>query len=129
VNPGQNDNRWISVLLDGTKSNRSAIGARITVRFTDSGIKRTVYMDVNSGGSFGASPLRREIGIGRAKQIDELIVNWPTSGIVQVFKNLAPDEFIKIKEDKNEIVKMNLRNIHFKDYAGNLKLIDCAPVK
>jgi tetratricopeptide (TPR) repeat protein len=129
VNPGQNNNNWISVLLEGTKSNRSAIGARITVRFTDSGIKRIVYMDVNSGGSFGANPLRKEIGIGRAKQIDELIINWPTSGIIQVFKNLAPDEFIKIKEGKNEFVKMNLRNTHFKDYTGISKQIDCAPVK
>ena len=129
VNPGQNNNRWIAVQLEGTKSNRSAIGARIAVHFTDSGIKRTVYMDVNSGGSFGANPLRKEIGIGRAKQVDELVVTWPTSGIVQTFKNLAPDEFIKIKEGKNEIVKMNLRNIHLMDYAGNSKFIDCLPVK
>ena len=129
VNPGQNDNRWIAVQLEGTKSNRSAIGAHIAVHFTDSGIKRTVYMDVNSGGSFGANPLRKEIGIGRAKQVDELVITWPTSGIVQTFKNLAPDEFLKIREGKNEIVKMNLRNIHLLDYAGNSKFIDCLPVK
>ncbi|HEY4965976.1 MAG TPA: CRTAC1 family protein [Puia sp.] len=129
INPGQNDNRWISVLLEGTKSNRSAIGARIALRFTDSGIQRTVFMDVNSGGSFGANPLRREIGIGRAKQVDELKIVWPGSGTIQVFKNLAPDEFIKITEGKNEIVKMNLRITHFKDMTGNSKMIDCAPVK
>ena len=34
VNPGQNSNSWISVQLEGTISNRSAIGARIAVRFT-----------------------------------------------------------------------------------------------
>ena len=129
VNPGQNNNAWISVLLEGTKSNRSAIGARIAVRFTDNGIQRTVFMDVNSGGSFGANPLRREIGIGSARQVDELTITWPGSGTVQHFKNLAPDEFIKITEGKNEIVKMNLKSIHFSDVTGNSKLIDCAPVK
>ncbi len=129
VNPGQNDNRWISVLLEGTQSNRSAIGARITVRFTDSGVQRTVYTDVNSGGSFGANPLRREIGIGRANKVDELTIRWPGSGMVQTFKNLAADEFIKIKEGKDGIVKMNIKSIHFKDYAGNSKMIDCGPVK
>jgi hypothetical protein len=51
VNPGQNKNNRISILLEGNKSNRSAIGAHISVSFNDSGIKRTVYMDVNSDGS------------------------------------------------------------------------------
>ncbi|HLA58179.1 MAG TPA: CRTAC1 family protein, partial [Puia sp.] len=79
VNPGQNQNKWIGVLLEGVKSNRSAIGAHITVSFTEVGKKRTVYMDVNSGGSFGANPLRKEIGLGKAEIIDELIIKWPTS--------------------------------------------------
>jgi hypothetical protein len=96
---------------------------------TDSGVRRTVYTDVNSGGSFGANPLRREIGIGRAKQVDELKITWPGTATVQVFKNLPPDEFIKIKEGDNEIVKMNLKKIHFKYYTGNGKMIDCGPVK
>ena len=129
VNPGQNNNGFISLLLEGTKSNRSAIGARIAVAFTDSGVRRTVYTNVNSGGSFGANPLRREIGIGRAKQVDELKITWPGTATVQVFKNLPPDEFLKIKEGDNEIVKMNLKKIHFKYYTGNGKMIDCGPVK
>ena len=44
-------------------------------------------MDVNSGGSFGANPLRKEIGIGRATVIDELIIKWPATGTIQIFKN------------------------------------------
>ncbi len=129
VNPGQNQNNWISVLLEGTKSNRSAIGAHIAVAFTENGKRRTVYMDVNSGGSFGANPLRKEIGIGEAKIIDELIIKWPTSGIVQVFKNITPDQFIKITEGNNQIEKMNLRVLKYKSSPGIQNMISCAPVK
>ena len=59
VNPGQNQNHWISVLLEGSKSNRSAIGAHIIVTFTEEGTKRSVYMDVNSGGSLVLNLLRK----------------------------------------------------------------------
>jgi hypothetical protein len=114
VNPGQSNNHWISLLLEGTKSNRSAIGARIAVSFEEDGMKRTVYRDVNSGGSFGSSPLRREIGIGKAKMIDELTIKWPATGITQVFKNIPADQFLKIKEGNDRIEKMNLRKLQFK---------------
>jgi hypothetical protein len=122
VNPGQNQNNWISVLLEGVKSNRSAIGAHIIVSFTENGKKRNVYMDVNSGGSFGANPLRKEIGIGSAKLIDELTIKWPTTGIIQVFKNLTPDQFIKIREGDNNIEKMNLKVLTFKPQQGSMKM-------
>jgi hypothetical protein len=128
INPGQNKNKWISVLLEGTKSNRSAIGAHIAVTFTDSGLKRTVYMDVNSGGSFGANPLRKEIGIGRAEKIDELIIKWPTSGIVQVFKNIAPNQFLKIKEGDNQPEKMNLKVLKFKEKSEKMGAVSCGPI-
>jgi FG-GAP-like repeat/ASPIC and UnbV len=129
VNPGQNHNNWISVLLEGTKSNRSAIGAHIAVTFTEDNKKRTVYTDVNSGGSFGSNPLRKEIGIGEAKNIEELIIKWPTSGIVQVFKNIVPDQFIKITEGNNQIEKMNLKTFQYKASQRILNMINCAPVK
>ncbi len=129
INPGQNQNHWISVLLQGVKSNRSAIGAHIAVSFTENGSKRTVYMDVNSGGSFGANPFRKEIGIGKATHIDELIVKWPTSGIVQVFKNLEPNQFITIKEGNNEIAKNDLKRLTFKPSQNYMQMIPCGPVK
>ena len=132
VNPGQNQNKWISVLLEGSKSNRSAIGAHIAVEFTEDGKKRTVYMDVNSGGSFGANPLRKEIGIGKAEIIDELIIKWPTSGIVQVFKHVEPNQFIKIREGENKMEKMDLKVLQFKANTGNMgdmKMISCVPSK
>src|SRR5450432_2845468 len=129
VNPGQENNNWVSILLEGEKSNRSAIGAHIAVSFTEGGKKRTVYRDVNSGGSFGASPFRKEIGIGKATLIDELIIKWPTSGTVQVFKNIKPCQFIKIKEDSDQVERMDLKILNFDDRNTTRNMIDCAPVK
>jgi hypothetical protein len=131
INPGQNDNNWISILLEGTKSNRSAIGAHIAISFMEDSAKRTVYMDVNSGGSFGSNPLRKEIGIGKAKMIDELIVKWPTTGIVQVFKNIQPCQFLKIKEGNEQIERMNLKRLTFKHQSTKMNMqmsmVSCVP--
>ncbi len=113
LNPGQNNNNWISIQLEGTHSNRSAIGAHITIRFTENGVTRTVYKDVNSGGSFGASPFRQEIGIGSAPMVDELSIQWPSGGKTQVFKNVSPRQFIKIREGVDRIEVMNLKKLQF----------------
>jgi hypothetical protein len=69
LNPGQNNNHWIDILLQGTVSNRAAIGTRIKVSFKDSGLLRSVYRDVNSGGSFGSNPLSQHIGLGRLRPL------------------------------------------------------------
>ena len=56
-NPGHG-NDWLGVKLVGVKSNRAAIGARITVTVEDRRRRtRVVHRQVGSGGSFGASPL------------------------------------------------------------------------
>ncbi|HTI91957.1 MAG TPA: CRTAC1 family protein [Puia sp.] len=126
INPGQNNNNWISVLLEGTKSNRSAIGAHVILNFREGGKSRTVYTDINCGSSFGGNPLRKEIGIGKATIIDEMTIKWPTSGTVQVFKNVQPRQFLKITEGKDELVKMSLQRLDFKSPMGGA-MISCAP--
>jgi hypothetical protein len=127
VNPGQNDNNWISVQLRGVQSNRSAIGAHLAVTFTEEGRQRTVYKDVNSGGSFGCSPLRQEIGIGKAQGIDELIVKWPTTGKVQVFKHLQPRQFLRSTEGAAHVDTMNLKRLTWKSGSEMMKMIGCTP--
>jgi hypothetical protein len=113
LNPGQNTNRWISLQLEGTDTNRSAIGTRIKISFKENGIQRVVYREVNSGGSFGSSALRREIGIGQATIIDEIAITWSKTRKTQVFKNIKPNQFIKIEEGSSTITKVNISKTIF----------------
>lgn len=113
VNPGQNNNNWISLKLEGVKANKSAVGSRITLTFTENGVKRMVYKDVNSGGSFGSSPLRQEIGIGQAKVIDDIEIRWAGSGTVQHFRNVAPRQFLHITEGDNKPEPIQLKRLTF----------------
>ncbi|MEO3407262.1 CRTAC1 family protein [Mucilaginibacter sp. CAU 1740] len=97
LNPG-NDNNWVSLKLEGVKANKAAIGSSIKLTFTENGTKRSVYKTVSSGGSFGSSPLRQEIGIGKAQKIDDIEIKWAGSGTIQHFKNILPCQFLSITE-------------------------------
>ena len=92
-NPGF-DNNSITIRLIGRRSNRSAIGARIRLVIG----KRSIYRHVNSGGSFGANPLRQTIGIGDAKSVDRIEVYWPRTGKTQTFENVAIGGCVEIDE-------------------------------
>ena len=113
LNPGQNTNKWLSLQLEGTRTNRSAIGTRLKVSFKENGKNRVIYREVNSGGSFGSSALKREIGIGQATLIDEIEITWAGTQKKQIFKNIKPNQFIKIKEANNTITNIRLNKINF----------------
>lgn len=106
-NPGFG-NHWITIKLVGTRSNRSAIGARIRVNIVENGIPRSIYRHVNSGGSFGANPLRQTIGLGKAARIETLEVFWPTTGLTQQFTDLPADQIIQIVEGETSHSTVNL---------------------
>jgi len=114
VNPGQSNNNFISLKLEGVDDNKAAIGSRIKVSFTENGVKRSVYKTVNSGGSFGSSPLRQEIGIGQAKKIEEIEITWAGSNTVQRLKNIGVNQFLHITEGNNEPEVIKLAKLTFK---------------
>jgi hypothetical protein len=92
-------NKWIDVKLVGVKTNRAAIGARIKLDLkSKSGERRTIYRNVTSGGSFGASPLEQHIGLGEATRIESMEIWWPTSGTRQLFQNVGINQFVEVKE-------------------------------
>ncbi|MBF4494532.1 VCBS repeat-containing protein [Flavobacterium sp. MR2016-29] len=113
LNPGQNNNRWIKLKLEGTESNRSAIGTKVKVTFKENGVSRSVYRILNSGGSFGASALRMEIGIGKATTIDQIEITWPKDQKKKVFKNVKPNQYIKIIEGEDNFSKIDIKRILF----------------
>ncbi|RYF95670.1 MAG: CRTAC1 family protein, partial [Chitinophagaceae bacterium] len=94
LNPGQSDNHWIKLSMEGTKANRAAVGAKIKLTIEENGSTRIIYRELNSGGSFGCNPLMQHIGIGQATVIKKLEVKWPGSRTMQTFKNISADQNI-----------------------------------
>jgi hypothetical protein len=105
-NPG-NSNDWINLKLVGVKTNKGAIGARIKVTVENQGkATRSIYRTVDSGGSFGASPLQQHIGLGPSARIVDLEIWWPTSNTRQHFSGVDPDQFLEIKEFADNYTKL-----------------------
>jgi hypothetical protein len=89
-------NHWIAVKLEGTSSDRAALGA--TVRVTAAG--RTQARAVLSQSSYYShDDLRLHFGLGSATRADEIEVRWP-SGRVQKLANLRAGRVVAIKEDE-----------------------------
>jgi hypothetical protein len=108
-NPG-NGNDWIVMRLVGVKANRSAIGARIQVTVKNAGKgPRSVYATVGSQSSFGGSPLRQHIGLGKDAQIEQIEIRWPGNPAPQVFSGVAKNQFIEIKEFATQYTKLDYR--------------------
>ncbi len=107
-NPGFG-NHWITVQVVGVKSNRGGIGARLHARVNENGASRSIYKVVNSGGSFGASPLRQTLGLGPvATRIEVLEVFWPVTGETQRFEDVPVDQAIRIVEGEAQYTRLEL---------------------
>jgi len=88
-------NHWLGVTLVGSKSNRSGIGARVTV--TNMTGQRQIF-DVTTAGSYlSSSDPRIVAGLGTAKAVKSVEVRWP-SGRVQTIANPPIDRYMKINE-------------------------------
>jgi hypothetical protein len=104
-NQGGNKKNWIAVKLVGTRSNRSAIGAR--VRVTVGG--QSQMQEVTSGSSFmSQNDLRLHFGLGAAKSADMLEVLWP-SGARENFPNVPGNQFIRIREGSGALERIEFK--------------------
>jgi enediyne biosynthesis protein E4 len=93
-NTVRSENQWLELALEGTKSNRSAIGARVTVFWNG----RQQVQEVSGGTGFAAQNDRRlHFGLGKDAQIEKAVVRWP-SGAVQTITNLVPGKLYNVKE-------------------------------
>ena len=100
------DNNWIKVKCIGTKSNRSAIGARLkcVTKPPDQSKPHQQIDEVRSGGGYiSQSDLRIHFGIGKAEKIELLEVRWP-SGQVDTMKDVKVNQLVHVKEGQG-IVK------------------------
>lgn len=95
LNTSTNSNHYIKIRLEGVRSNRSAVGARITVYAGNQRMTR----DVQSGHSYGVHhSLVQHIGIGAATKIDSLVIRWP-SGQKEKIESPFIDRTLFIKEN------------------------------
>lgn len=94
-NDGGNQKNWIAIELEGTQSNRDAIGA--VVRVTAGGVTRTGV--VKTGSSYcSQSQLRLTFGLGDLRQVESIEVEWP-SGKMQPIRRASINKILQIKED------------------------------
>jgi hypothetical protein len=94
MNDSPGVNHWIEFALQGTRSNRDGIGARI--KLVAGGAAQYQQVSFAAGyGSSSAGPVH--FGLGRNATVDSIEIRWP-SGIVQELRNVAADQVVKIKE-------------------------------
>ena len=84
---------WLKLKLLGTKSNRSAIGARVLVRYAS---KVQVQEVLSQSSFYSVNDMRLHFGLGDEKVAD-VEIRWPT-GMVEKFKAVASDQLVVIKE-------------------------------
>lgn len=101
-------NNWIKVRTIGSKSNRSGIGSRLkcVTRPAGEGKAHEQIDEVRSGGGyFSQSDLRVHFGIGKAEKVELLEVRWP-SGLVDILKDIKPNQLIFVKEGEGIVRSM-----------------------
>jgi hypothetical protein len=85
---------WLVLKLVGTRSNRSAIGARVRL-VTAAGRQ---VQEVRGGGSYySQNDLRVHFGLGEATRIDRLEIRWP-NGLEEAFADVGIDRIVTLKE-------------------------------
>ncbi len=98
-NESNNDNNWLEIKLEGVESNRSGIGARVTLKIGS----RTMMDEVNGGSGWASqSSLKLHFGLGSASLVDLLLVRWP-SGIIDSFENVTANQLLEVREGETKI--------------------------
>ena len=116
-NPGMG-NHWTTLFLVGVRCARSAVGARIRVTVAADGGERDIHVRVGTGGSFGCSSIRQEIGLGNADRIMRIEVTWPTTGIVQTWIDVPMDAPLRLTEGDDQFEELVLPVLELKAAAA-----------
>lgn len=91
-----NGNHWLKLRLEGTASNRSAIGAKVRVRASINGKVEWQMREIISS-IMSADGLRAHFGLGDATLADKVRIEWP-SGTVQELEAVVVDRLVTVTE-------------------------------
>jgi len=94
INQSPGNNHWLEFKLQGTRSNRDGIGARIKL-VTKSGAQYNQMTTSAGYASSSAGPVH--FGLGANASADLVEIRWP-SGVVQQLHDVAADRIIVVKE-------------------------------
>jgi len=90
------ENKWIEFELEGTESNRSAIGASVALFWNG----QQQVQEVSGGSGFAAQNQRRlHFGLGKDPRVEKAVIRWP-SGRQQTLDSLAPGQIYRVKEPR-----------------------------
>ena len=92
-NDTSGDNHWLKVLLIGTDSNRSAIGAQVIAEY---GERRQVQAVLGQSSYLSANDRRLHFGLGAADKAD-LEIRWPNGGSEKI-PNVVAGAVVTIRE-------------------------------
>lgn len=102
-NDVETGNHWLKVKLEGTKSNRSAIGARVVASY---GGKRQAQEVLSQSSFYSSNDRRLHFGLGGCDAAD-LVVRWPT-GVEEAFPKVAADQLVVIREGEGIVERKRL---------------------
>ena len=75
ANQFEKKNRFLDIQLEGTTSNRSAIGSRVIVYVGEKKIVRDLFP---SNGFMGMGPVELLVGVGEVDKVDRVAIRWPS---------------------------------------------------
>ena len=96
---GPGAGHWLKAKLIGVKSNRSAIGARVTATY---GGRRQAQEVLSQSSFYSANDPRLQFGLGRETRAS-LDIRWP-SGLTQRFLDVAADRIVTIREGDDRLL-------------------------
>ncbi len=104
-NDTKSGNHWVRFVLQGTRSNRDAIGAQLAITIEDQlskpPVERTIYRQRKGGCSMEATNDPRVlVGVGPTEKVKHVVIQWP-SGIVSKLDDLKVDRDYKVIEPKD----------------------------
>ncbi|MFN7115568.1 MAG: FG-GAP-like repeat-containing protein [Saprospiraceae bacterium] len=102
-----NNNKWLKIKLEGTTSNRAAIGTKVRIKTTINGQSLWQLREISAQSGYnGQNSLTAHFGLKDATSVDSVIIDW-TSGNRQVLTNVMANQQLFVLEANTTDVKEN----------------------